>query len=82
MFSTWHGLRDFKDLTRRTVTSDKILRDMAFNIAENPKYGGYQRSLASMVYRYFDKKSASLADKSASGSNVKMKISQANILWI
>ena len=55
---------------------------MAFNIAENPKYGGYQRSLASMVYRYFDKKSASLADKSASGSNVKIKISQANILWI
>ena len=82
MFSTWHGLRYFKDLTRRTVTSDKILRDMAFNIAENPKYGGYQRSLASMVYRYFDKKSASLADKSASGSNVKIKISQANILWI
>ena len=75
-------MRDFKDLTRRTVTSDKILRDMAFNIAENPKYGGYQRSLASMVYRYFDKKSASLADKSASGSNVKIKISQANILWI
>ena len=75
-------MRDFKDLTRRTVTSDKILRDMAFNIAENPKYGGYQRSLASMVYRYFDKKSASLADKSVSGSNVKIKISQANILWI
>ena len=36
---------DFKELTRRTA-SDKILRDKAFNIAKNPKYGGYQRRLA------------------------------------
>ena len=47
---------DFKDLARRTV-SDKILRDKAFNIAKNPKYDGYQRGLASMVYKFFDKKS-------------------------
>ena len=46
---------DFKDLKRRTV-SDKILRDKAFNIAKNPKYDGYQRGLASMVYKFFDKK--------------------------
>ena len=45
---------DFKGLTRRTA-SDKILRDKAFNIAKNPKYDGYQRGLASMVYRFFDK---------------------------
>ena len=37
----------FKDLTRRT-TSDKILRDKAFNFAKNPKYDGYQHGLASM----------------------------------
>ena len=48
--------RDFKDLKRRTA-SDKILRDKAFNIAKNPKYDGYQRELASMVYKFFDKKS-------------------------
>ena len=48
---------DFKDLKRRTV-SDKILRDKAFNIAKNPKYDGYQRGLASMVYKFFDKKTA------------------------
>ena len=48
---------DFKDLKRRTA-SDKILRDKAFNIAKNPKYDGYQRGLASMVYKFFDKKSA------------------------
>ena len=47
---------DFKDLKRRTG-SDKTLRDKAFNIAKNPKYDGYQRGLASMVYKFFDKKS-------------------------
>ena len=46
---------DFKDLTRRT-TSDKILHNKGFNIAKNPKYDGYQRGLASMVYKLFDKK--------------------------
>ena len=48
---------DFKYLARRTA-SDKVLRDKAFNIAKNPKYDGYQRGLASMVYKFFDKKSA------------------------
>ena len=46
----------FKDLKRRTAC-DKILRDKAFNSAKNPKYDGYQRGLASMVYNFFDKKS-------------------------
>ena len=54
MFSTWYG--DFKDLKRRTASA-KILRDKAFNIAKNPKYDGYQRGLACMVYKFFDKKS-------------------------
>ena len=48
---------DFKDLAKRTA-SDKVLRDKAFNIAKNLKYDGYQRGLASMVYKFFDKKSA------------------------
>ena len=47
---------DFKDLKRRTF-SDKVLGDKAFNIAKNPKNDGYQRGLASMVYKCFDKKS-------------------------
>ena len=47
---------DFKDLTRRT-SSDKVLRDKAFNIARNPIYDGYYRGLASMVDKFFDKKS-------------------------
>ena len=44
---------NFKDIARRAA-SDKVLRDKAFNIAENPKYDdGYQRGLASMVYNFF-----------------------------
>ena len=46
---------DFRNLKRRTA-SDKILRDKAFNTAKNPKYDGYERRLASMVYTFFDKK--------------------------
>ena len=46
-----------KYLVRRTQ-SDKALRDKAFNITNDPKYDGYQRSLASMVYKFFDKKSS------------------------
>ena len=32
--------------------------DKDFNIAKNPKYDGYQRRLASMVYKFFDKKTS------------------------
>ena len=49
---------DTKDLTKRIV-AEKILKNRAF---------GYQRGLASMVYKFFDKRSASLADKSTKGS--------------
>ena len=42
-----------KDLTRRT-TSDKILRDKAFNITKNQKYDEYQHGLTSMVYKFFN----------------------------
>ena len=62
-----HG--DFKDLKRR-IFSDKVLRDKAFNIAKNPKYDGYQRGLASMVYKFFDKKSK------GSGVNIEVKPSE------
>ena len=43
---------DFKDIARRTA-SNKVLRNKAFNIAKNPKYDGYQRVFASMVYKFF-----------------------------
>ena len=47
---------DHKDLINRTE-ADKVLRDKVYDIASNPKYDGYQRRLASMVYKFFDKKS-------------------------
>ena len=60
---------DFKDLTERTA-ADKVLQNKAFNIAKNPKYYEYQRGLASIVYKFFDKKTkgsgvTTLANKSA-----------------
>ena len=45
-----------KDLVRRTQ-SDKVLKDKALKIASNPKYDGYQRELASTVYKFFDRNS-------------------------
>ena len=48
---------DSKDLNRRTVAG-KVLWDKAFNIAKNPKYDGYQHGLASVVYKFFDKKTS------------------------
>ena len=68
---------DSKDLTKRTI-ADKILKNKAFNIAKDPKYDGYQRGLGSMVYIFFDKKSASLADKSTQGSGVNTKPAPQN----
>ena len=62
---------DDKDLINRTK-SDKILRDEAYNIASNPEYDGYQRGLASMVYKFFDKKSM--------GSGVKKLKDSSSIL--
>ena len=53
----------YKDLTKRTQ-ADKLLRDKAFQIASNPKYDRYQRGLASMVFKFYDKKSASSSFKS------------------
>ena len=47
---------DSKNLTKR-ITAGKNLKNRAFNIAEDQKYDGYQRRLAYMLYKFFDKKS-------------------------
>ena len=47
---------DHKDLINRTE-ADNVLRDKVYDITSNPEYDGYQRGLASMVYKFFDKKS-------------------------
>ena len=43
-------------MAKRTE-SDKVLKDKAFKTANNLNYDGYQRELASMGYKFFDKKS-------------------------
>ena len=62
---------DHKDLINRTK-SDKVLRDKAYDIASNPEYDGYQRGLASVVYKFFDKKAtAEPSGKHVMGSGFK-----------
>ena len=63
---------DSKVLTKRTA-ADKILRNRAFNIAKDPKYDGYQRGLASMVYKFSDKKS-----KGSGAKHVNTKLAPQN----
>ena len=46
---------DSKDLTKRTI-ADKNFKNRAFDIAKDPKYDGYQRGLASTVYKFYDSK--------------------------
>ena len=60
-----------KDLAKRTE-SDKLLKDKAFKTASNPEYDGYQRGLASMTYKFFDKKSAAAGSGVATLENKSM----------
>ena len=57
----------YKNLTKRTQ-ADKVLKDKASAAASNPKYDGYQRGLASMVYKFFEEKSK--------GSGIKNEIKE------
>ena len=52
--------------------SDKVLKDIADEIAKNRKYDGYQRALASMVHQFFD-------EKTGAGISVKEQLAEA--LW-
>ena len=59
---------DHKDLINRTE-ADKVLRDKAYDIASNPEYVGYQRRLASIVYKFFDKRSTGSGFKKLKNSS-------------
>ena len=60
-----------KYLEKRTQ-SDNVLRDKAFKIASDQKHDGYQRGLASIVYKFFDKKSR------GSGADAELNYQLAN----
>ena len=61
---------EYKDLARRAA-SDKVLRDKAFDIAKNPKHDIYQRGLASMIYKFFNKKTPGGVIKNEIKQNVR-----------
>ena len=65
----------------RKTAFDKVLRDKAIDIAKNLKYDGYQRDLAFMVCKCFDKKTSGGAVESEIMSNqerISRKITQTN----
>ena len=61
----------YKDFTKRTQ-SDEVLKDKAFEVASNLKYDGYQKELASVVYKFFMKKQKEVV--------LKMKLNKINHL--
>ena len=69
---------DFKDIVKRTA-SDKVLRNKTFNNAKNPKYDGYQRGLASVVYKFFDKKTSGGAITSMQNQKLANEPHKSNI---
>ena len=38
------------------TASEKLLQDETSNISKNPRYGGHQQGIASLVYNFFQKK--------------------------
>ena len=56
----------YKDVENRLI-SDQKLRNSAYTIASNPKYDGYQRGLAIMVYKFLDSSVAPFDKKTMSG---------------
>ena len=60
----------YKDVENRLI-SDQKLRNSGYDIASKPKYDGYQRGLASMVYKFFDSKVIPLDKKTISGKGIK-----------
>ena len=56
----------YKDVENRLI-SDQKLRNSVYDIASNPKWDGYHRGLASMVFKFFDSKVAPIDKKTISG---------------
>ena len=46
----------YPDSKAKRTISDKILKDRTYEIARNREYDSYQKALASLIYKFFDKK--------------------------
>ena len=42
----------------KRIASDRVICDKAFSVDKNAKYDEYQRGLAPVIYKYFDKMSS------------------------
>ena len=69
----------YKDLAKK-IETDKVIGDKAFKIASNPRYNGYQKGLASMVYKFFDKKPAGSYVATLANESVSNQLQLANEL--
>ena len=49
----------YKDLKYRTQSA-VVLKNKAYKIAVDPKYNGYERTLASMVWMFFNERSKNI----------------------
>ena len=63
-------LMEILKIKKKRTMADKVLRDKAFKIAGDQKYDGYQRWLASMVYKFFDKKTKGSGRPSSSALQI------------
>ena len=70
-----------KDLTKKTVP-DKILEDKAYQSVINPKYDGYQKRLASLVYKLFDPSKIESGAGSKVRTNVNKVLAQELHQWL
>ena len=59
----------YGDFKERFTAANKVLRDKTFDIAKNSQYDGYLRGLASMVAKFFDKKTSGRGIKNENISN-------------
>ena len=64
-----HGA--YNNLVRRTA-SDEVLRDKAFEVASNPKYGRYQSKLGWMEIEFFWSKGSGIKSKFVAALNQKL----------
>ena len=69
-FKHYAAYTKYKDVENRLI-SDQKLKNSAYDIASNPKYDGYQRGLASMVFKFSDSRVAPLNKKTMSGKGMR-----------
>ena len=71
----------YEDLHKRRAY-DNVLRNKNFLIANNPQYDRYQHVVASVVYKFFDKKSKGNTTYAGAGNGSKDQQLTSELQWI